>query len=296
MAIKVIVELKAKPGRRAELLRVLRGLVATHGASEPGFLGSATYESVDDEDVLVEIADWESAEARAAHMREGAAKGLYAPLLELLAAPFRATVVRMAGIAWTGPPEAGDDERFLAIVDRLVDRLAAAGEAVNVVRIDNWFGRKWLGFAGKVCGALGVHKDTTRADLVVPPFTPGRVVWAHHFALDADGQYVRADAVRALHRAQTSSSNLSRKLAEVSPRAHFVWFSGNSCANGRGSVLVLSLNDEEQDACYLGFTQKQGVWQLNDVAGNPPVPPADLLTEAPRAETLDSSATFPSQE
>ena len=44
--------------------------------------------------MLVEIADWESAEARLAHMEEGAATGVYAPLIEMLAAPFRATVIR----------------------------------------------------------------------------------------------------------------------------------------------------------------------------------------------------------
>jgi hypothetical protein len=44
-------------------------------------------------DVLVEIADWESAVAREAHMREAAATGAYAPLVDLLAAPFRATVI-----------------------------------------------------------------------------------------------------------------------------------------------------------------------------------------------------------
>lgn len=34
-----------------------------------------------------------SAEARVAHMREAAATGVYAPLFEMLAAPFRATVI-----------------------------------------------------------------------------------------------------------------------------------------------------------------------------------------------------------
>jgi quinol monooxygenase YgiN len=47
---------------------------------------------LDDPDVLVEIADWESAEARETHIRKAAATGAYAPLLELLAAPFRVTV------------------------------------------------------------------------------------------------------------------------------------------------------------------------------------------------------------
>ena len=93
LAIKVIVELQAKPGRRAELKNLLESIVATQGPGQSGFLGSTRYEVLDNPDTLVEIADWESAEARAAHMQEAAATGVYAPLVELLAAPFRATVI-----------------------------------------------------------------------------------------------------------------------------------------------------------------------------------------------------------
>ena len=93
MAIKAIVELQAKPGRREELKRVLESLITKSGPGQDGFLGSTRYGVLDDPDVLVEIADWESAEAREAHMKEAAGTGAYAPLLELLAAPFRATVI-----------------------------------------------------------------------------------------------------------------------------------------------------------------------------------------------------------
>jgi quinol monooxygenase YgiN len=94
VTIKVIVELQAKPGRRAELKSLVESIVAQHGPSQRGFLGSTRYEVLDNPDMLVEIADWESAEARAAHMQESAATGVYAPVLEMLAAPFRATVIR----------------------------------------------------------------------------------------------------------------------------------------------------------------------------------------------------------
>lgn len=93
MAIKVIVELQAKPGRRDELKHVLESLIATQGPGQDGFLGSTRYGVLADPDVLVEIADWESAEARDVHMKEAAATGAYAPLVELLAAPFRVTVI-----------------------------------------------------------------------------------------------------------------------------------------------------------------------------------------------------------
>ena len=93
MTVKVIVELQAKPGRRDELRGLLESLIVGEGPSQRGFLGSTRYEVLDAPDTLVEIADWESAEAREVHMREAAATGVYAPLLELLAVPFRATII-----------------------------------------------------------------------------------------------------------------------------------------------------------------------------------------------------------
>ena len=92
--IKVIVELRAKPGKRAELKKLIESIVAEHGPGQHGFLGSTRYEVLDNPNILVEIADWESAEARMTHMQEAMASGVYAPLSELLAVPFRATVIR----------------------------------------------------------------------------------------------------------------------------------------------------------------------------------------------------------
>ncbi len=92
-AIKVIVELQAKPGRRAELQDLLESVALKFGPEEPGFLGSTRYQVLDNPDILVEIAEWASAEVRAAAMQQAMASGAYAPLENLLAAPFRATVI-----------------------------------------------------------------------------------------------------------------------------------------------------------------------------------------------------------
>jgi quinol monooxygenase YgiN len=94
MTIKVIVELQAKPGKRAELKSLLESVAAKYGPRQPGFLGSLRYEVLDNPNILVEIADWSSAEVRAAAMQEAMTSGAYAPLEELLAAPFRAMVIR----------------------------------------------------------------------------------------------------------------------------------------------------------------------------------------------------------
>jgi quinol monooxygenase YgiN len=94
MTIKVIVELKAHPGQRDELRVVFERMLAAHGSNLPGFLGSSRYEKIGDPDVLVEIAEWESIEARDAHMKDAAASGVYAPLAGMVAEPFRVAVLR----------------------------------------------------------------------------------------------------------------------------------------------------------------------------------------------------------
>lgn len=94
MAIKAIIELQAHPGKRDELKAFIENLVATHGPGGPGFIRSARFEVLDNPDRLIEMADWESAEARETHMKAAAASGIYAPLKELLAEPFKVTILQ----------------------------------------------------------------------------------------------------------------------------------------------------------------------------------------------------------
>ena len=75
----------------ASLKSLLEGISATRGPSAPGFLGSTVYEALDSSDALVEIAGWETADAQAAAVQAATAEGVYAPVLELVAAPIRAT-------------------------------------------------------------------------------------------------------------------------------------------------------------------------------------------------------------
>jgi hypothetical protein len=92
--IKVIVELQSKPGKRAELKSLLESVASKYGPGRPGFLGSKCYEVLDNPNILVEITDWASAEVRATAIQRAMADGAYAPLEKLLAAPFKATVIR----------------------------------------------------------------------------------------------------------------------------------------------------------------------------------------------------------
>lgn len=68
MAIKVIVELQAKPGQRAVLKSLAESVAATLGPGELGFLGSTRYEVLDNPAILVEIAEWASADDSMMHL------------------------------------------------------------------------------------------------------------------------------------------------------------------------------------------------------------------------------------
>jgi hypothetical protein len=93
VALKVIVELQAKLGKRAALKSLLERVATDLGPGLPGFLGSTCYEVLDNPDILVEITDWESAEVRAVAMHKAMTSGAYSALRALLGAPFRTTVI-----------------------------------------------------------------------------------------------------------------------------------------------------------------------------------------------------------
>ena len=93
MAITVIVELPAKPGRREEPQRLLETLIATQGPGHHGFLGSTRYEVLEGPDVLVEIADWEPAGARGGPHAGGRSNGRVRTAARVAGRPFRARVI-----------------------------------------------------------------------------------------------------------------------------------------------------------------------------------------------------------
>lgn len=92
MAVKVLVELKAKPGQRDELRSLIEQLAAREQPT--GYLGSTYYEALDDPDLLIDLADWASPEARTTHLAHATAAGSYGPVIELVDGPVRATVIR----------------------------------------------------------------------------------------------------------------------------------------------------------------------------------------------------------
>ena len=131
----------------------------------------------------------------------------------------------------------GDSAEFMKKVRALVAGVARDFEPsrLYIVRIDNWFGPKWMHFAGKFTAgkgfAIGVHKTT----LHVPPFVPHRVVAERVFA----GPFFKEGIIRPpLHIECTSELALTRRIVDVDRDAAFAWFSGESEVQRRGSIMV----------------------------------------------------------
>ena len=89
-----------------------------------------------------------------------------------------------------------DSAEFVAEVRACIDGVLIANEPAEliVINIDNWFGQKWLHFAGKALGAVGVWRD--HDGLTVPPFVPARVRSESRFF---HPEYRRAAALKPIH-------------------------------------------------------------------------------------------------
>ncbi len=131
----------------------------------------------------------------------------------------------------------GDSAEFMKKMQALVAGVVRNYEPARlyVIRIDNWFGPKWMHFAGKVSVGkhfyAGIHKVT----LHVPPFVPHRVVAERVFAgPNYDGTVARP----LLHIECASMLALTRRIADVDRDAAFVWFSSESEVQKRGSIMV----------------------------------------------------------
>ena len=153
----------------------------------------------------------------------------------------------------------GDDIGFLEIAARTVNGALADLQVCEVylVRIDNWFDFKWLGW-----WSSWKHGELT--ELCVPAFNPNRVRSQDHFVWDVDSsRWIAAGHGTPLHVHQLGLQLSNRRmLRTVSKSAAFIWYSGNTLANRVGSLMVYQSGAEDY-AWYAGFAKKDR-WIVGD--------------------------------
>jgi len=175
------------------------------------------------------------------------------------------------GVAEFVSKREGDSAEFIEKARNLAIGVALdyAPARLYVVRIDNWFGPRWMHFAGKFSAGkhayLGVHKSR----LHVPPFVPHRVMGER---VIAGPDFDETLAAAPLHIECPSKEALLRRIADIDKEAAFVWFSGESEAQGRGAVMVYLPDAFDETAhrrgslrdCwafYSGFSLRNGGWE-----------------------------------
>jgi len=153
-----------------------------------------------------------------------------------------------------------DDPEFMTLVQRLIHGVISTSKPKDycVVRIDNWFGERWLNFSGKTLGALGVHK---KPNTTFPPFVPSRIRSCTLFTWNSKKEdYANVEEFHSVHKWQRSGTNLQNFVDNTFPDACFFWFSGNTKENHRGSLMGYVSSKGECWTWYLEF-QRKGNWK-----------------------------------
>jgi hypothetical protein len=159
----------------------------------------------------------------------------------------------------------GDALPFIDVASRLITATAKKYEVpiVYAVHIDNWFGERWLGFCGKICGAAGVRNRTLKKSLTLPPFHPNRVLKATGHYLRDDGLYAEAEELRSLHTHRPSETNIHNAIRSNTRHA---WYSGNSVATHKGVVMAYLATESVTKAWYVTFNGELD-WRLDHHVG-----------------------------
>jgi hypothetical protein len=130
-----------------------------------------------------------------------------------------------------------DDRQFISLAQKLIHGVVQTRMPKDycVVRVDNWFGDRWLNFTGKILGQLGVRK---LGRITFPPFVPSRLGSYTLFTWNQEkDEYVSVENFRVVHKWQRSAENFQNFVDRKYPDSAFFWFSGNTKVNSRGSVM-----------------------------------------------------------
>ncbi len=143
----------------------------------------------------------------------------------------------------------GDDETFLGIVRTLVlgaVRTSAPGHAY-IVRVDTWFGDRWLGFGGWAASG----------GLRLPPIMPNRV--PQELAYDRDELSSRY--VVSPHARVHVGKKYGPIVADATPGSSLFWVSGGSEKMGRGVMMAYVLADRCHHRWFVELERGRDGWR-----------------------------------
>jgi hypothetical protein len=170
-----------------------------------------------------------------------------------------------------------DDNQFIDILNSMLKKLLVqnAPDCLWIIQIDNWFDHKWLRFSGLGTHALfpsvgPVNLDTilSRVDstkvefyqdgVTFPPFAPERILGQWSF-LRSGSDYIEAPLPELPHNTERRPirSNMHNRIEKRNDTALFIWFSGNTLKNGRGSVMVYNFQTANITCWFASFVRNE---------------------------------------
>ena len=153
-----------------------------------------------------------------------------------------------------------DSGEFLDRIRSIVTGSLISSKAQDffLIKIDNWFGDRWLVFSGKI-------KHRWAKNLTIPPFVQDRVLSEKYFTINDDNsEYKLSENKSKIHRYSHSGNNLSGKIGGLYPNSAFFWYSGNTKSNGRGCLMAYLPAHECHWPWYIGFISEP--WRINNFA------------------------------
>jgi hypothetical protein len=166
-------------------------------------------------------------------------------------------------------PETSDAETFIAQVDALANGLVQKyrPESLILIKVNSWFGSRWLGFSGKMLGVgfrrRGVAGVWQENHLSVPPFIPSRIVSQRRFAAP---NYLEIEEGAPLHRKVRSHDAMLRQIAATEPGAAALWYSGNSKITGHGSAMAY-IPASDSYLCWYASWARRDTWHIEETTG-----------------------------
>jgi len=173
-----------------------------------------------------------------------------------------------------------DATEFIVAVNQAVEGLLTqeAPPELIVVQIDSWFGPRWLAFAGKALGLMGV-RDCGR--LRIPPFVPNRVHSELRFVAPF---YDRSEEHEPIHRKLAAKTAFSRLAREVAPGAMLLWYSGNTAMTARGCMMAYIPNGDGYRSWHTQWGRR-GSWHTAHAHGMKVPEVLKLLNAEPISST-----------
>jgi hypothetical protein len=162
-------------------------------------------------------------------------------------------------------PDIDDASDFIRQVEQVTNGVIRrhAPETLVLIKIDNFFGSKWLGFSGKALGAIGVwHNPSYQpANIVrIPPFVPNRVVSQRRFS---GPTYEGIDCGKPIHQRMPSRVALNRTAASAAPKSALIWYSGESKVTGRGAMMAYVPADDSYWLWYAALETGES-WSVTE--------------------------------